>query len=161
MSELCCYVLLNFWRRSPAIYPWNPEELGTSDWKVETETVVHYESQHQSHWYTLNKNKVLRITLALPWSVFLAISRFRGGGIRWDAAGYSWIQLDTYGYSWIQWDTAGYSGSAAKLLDVDRYRDTAGYQGYGEIQAEYRLNTGGTSQTYTPGEGLLWRAGHL
>jgi len=40
------------------------------------------------------------------------------------------------------------------LLDVDRYRDTAGYQGHGEIQAEYRLNTGGTSQKYTPGEGF-------
>jgi len=23
---------LNFWRRSPAIYPWNPEEFGTRDW---------------------------------------------------------------------------------------------------------------------------------
>jgi len=32
MSEFCCYVLLNFWRRSPAICPWNPEELGTRDW---------------------------------------------------------------------------------------------------------------------------------
>jgi len=32
MSEFCCYVLLNFWRRSPAIYPSNPEELGTRDW---------------------------------------------------------------------------------------------------------------------------------
>jgi len=56
------YVLLSFWRRSPAIYPWNPEELGTSDWRVETETVVDYESQHQSNSYTLNKNNVLRIT---------------------------------------------------------------------------------------------------
>jgi len=63
----------------------------------------------------------------------LAISRFRGGEIRCDTAGYSrysWIQLDTYGYSWIQWDTAGYSGSAAEWLD------TAGYQGYGEIEAQ-------------------------
>jgi len=32
MSEFCCYVMLNFWRRSSAIYPWNPEELGTRDW---------------------------------------------------------------------------------------------------------------------------------
>jgi len=32
MSEFCCYVMLNFWRRSPAIYPWNPDELGTRDW---------------------------------------------------------------------------------------------------------------------------------
>jgi len=41
------------------------------------------------------------------------------------------------------------------LLDVDRYRETAGYQGYGEVQAEYRLNTGGTYQKYAPGgEGL-------
>jgi len=48
MSEFCGKVLLN-WRRSPAIYPWNPKELGTSDWRVETETVVRYESQHQSH----------------------------------------------------------------------------------------------------------------
>ena len=47
MSEFCCYVLLNFWRRPPAINPRNPEELGTSDWRVETETVVHYESQLQ------------------------------------------------------------------------------------------------------------------
>jgi len=40
----------------------------------------------------------------------------------------------------LQWDTAGYSGSAAKWLDkdMDGYRaDTAGYQGYGEIQAGY------------------------
>jgi len=41
-----------------------------------------------------------------------------------------------------------------KWLNVDRYRDTAGYQGYGEIQAGYRWNTCGTSQKYTPGEGL-------
>ena len=60
----------------------------------------------------------------------------RYGKIQRDAAGYSWIQLDTYGYSWIRRDTAGYSGSAAKWLDIDRYRDTAGYQGYSEIQAD-------------------------
>jgi len=29
MSEFCCYVILNVWRRSPAVYPWNPEKLGT------------------------------------------------------------------------------------------------------------------------------------
>jgi len=54
---------------------------------------------------------------------------------------------------------AGYRGSAAKLLDVDRYGDTAEYEGYGEIQAEYRLNTGGgTTQKYAPGArgGLCW-----
>jgi len=73
----------------------------------------------------------------------LVISRFRGGvgygEIQRDTARYSWIQLDTYGYSWIQW-TVGYSGiqcgSAAKWLDIGRYRDTAG-QGYGEIQVGY------------------------
>jgi len=59
------------------------------------------------------------------------------GEIQRDTARYSWIQLDTYEYSWIQWDTAGYSGSAAKQLDIGRYRDTAGYQRYGEIQAGY------------------------
>jgi len=65
------------------------------------------------------------------------------------------IQLDT-----TVWDTAGYSGSAAKwLVDVDRYRyrdtqrdtkDTVRYR-----RAGYRLNTGGTSQKYTPGEGFF------
>ena len=52
MSEFCCYVLLNFLRNFTAItsdLPRNPEELGTSDCQVETETVVHYESQHRSH----------------------------------------------------------------------------------------------------------------
>jgi len=29
MSEFFCYVMLNFWRRSPAIDPWNPEDLNT------------------------------------------------------------------------------------------------------------------------------------
>jgi len=66
---------------------------------------------------------------------------------RWDTVRYSGIQLDTARNVRIQLvDTVrysrGYSGSAAKLLDVDRYRDTAGYQGYGERKAEYRLNTG-------------------
>jgi len=55
MSKVCCYVLLSFWRRSPAIEPCNSEELGPSDWRVETENVVHYESQHHSNSYTLNK----------------------------------------------------------------------------------------------------------
>jgi len=32
MSEFCCYVMLSFWPRSPAIYPWNPKKLGTRDW---------------------------------------------------------------------------------------------------------------------------------
>jgi len=40
-----------------------------------------------------------------------------------------------YGYSWLQWDSVGYRGSAAAWLDIDRCRDTAGYQGYSEIQA--------------------------
>jgi len=47
-------------------------------------------------------------------------------------ARYIQLQLDIVGYS------GGYSGSAAKWLDIDRYRNTAGYQGYGEIQAGYR-----------------------
>ena len=63
---------------------------------------------------------------------------------------------DTAGY------TAGYSGSAGYWLDIDRYRDTTGwdmrYQGYavryrqetvGETQAGY-----GISSKYTPGGGL-------
>jgi len=51
------------------------------------------------------------------------------GEVQWDTAvRYSWIQLDMYGFSWMQWDTAGYSGSAAKWLDIYRYRDdTAEY----------------------------------
>ena len=53
-------------------------------------------------------------------------------------SGIQQIQLDTARYVRIQldtgWDTAGYSGSAAKWLDIDRYRDTAGYHGYGDIQ---------------------------
>ena len=32
MSEFSCYVMLNFWRRSPAIYLWIPKKLGTCDW---------------------------------------------------------------------------------------------------------------------------------
>jgi len=34
-----------------------------------------------------------------------------------------------------------------------RYRDTAGCQEYGEIQAGYTWNRGGVFQKYTPGEG--------
>ena len=52
--------------------------------------------------------------------------------IQLDTDRYVRIQLDTVGY------TAGYSGSAAKWLDANRYRDTAENQGYGEIQAGYR-----------------------
>jgi len=77
-----------------------------------------------------------------PYPVSEAV---RYGEIQRDT-GYSWIQLDTYGYRWMQRDTAGYSGSAARWLDIDRYRDAAGCQGYGEIQAGYRWNTGGISQ---------------
>jgi len=54
MSEFCCYVMLNFWRRSPAIYPWNPEKLGTRDmpsrnwnrrslWVAAPKSLVHVE----------------------------------------------------------------------------------------------------------------------
>ena len=60
------------------------------------------------------------------------------GEIQRDIARYSWIQVDTVGYSGIQWDIVGYSGSAAKWLDMARYRDTRDMQaGYREIQAEY------------------------
>ena len=88
-----------------------------------------------------------------PYPVFEAVE-YEYDEIQQDTARYSWIQLDTYGYSWIQWDTAGYSGSsAAKLLDTDRYRNTAGYQGYGRIQAAgYRCKKGGGhKKKYTPG----------
>ena len=38
------------------------------------------------------------------------------------------------------------------MLDIDKYRDTAGYEGYGEIQyVKYRRKI---SQKYTPGEGF-------
>jgi len=66
---------------------------------------------------------------------------------RWDKVRYSGIQLDTARYVRIQldtdtvWDTAGYSGSAAKWLDIDRYREIHGdtLRIYGEmIQAGYR-----------------------
>jgi len=75
------------------------------------------------------------------------------------------IQRDTAGYR----DTEGYSGSAAKWLDIGRYRyrDTAGYQGYA---VRYRRDTGvkysiiqagypqNTALKYTSREGLffLW-----
>jgi len=61
-----------------------------------------------------------------------------------EAVGYDEIQRDTADmqldiarhariYSWIQRDTAGYGGSSCTMA---RYRDTAGYQGYGEIQRQ-------------------------
>jgi len=54
MSEFCCYVMLNFWMRSPAIYPWNTEKLGTRDmpsrnwnrrslWVAAPKSLVHVE----------------------------------------------------------------------------------------------------------------------
>jgi len=51
MSEFCSSKLLRFVELLTAITSDLPmkKELGTSDLKVETETVVHYESQHQSH----------------------------------------------------------------------------------------------------------------
>jgi len=78
--------------------------------------------------------------------------------------GYGEIQRDTarysYGYSWIQYTVSGYS-SAAKLLDIDRYRYRQGYTGCqcqfkakdmvrqaGGIQVKYRREHR-TSQKYT------------
>jgi len=47
-----------------------------------------------------------------------------------DTARYVRIQLDAVEYSGIQWFCCA--------MAIDRYRDTARYQGYGEIQAGYR-----------------------
>ena len=61
------------------------------------------------------------------------------GEIQRDAARYSrysWIQLDTYEYSWIH--IVRYSGIQWTCCRMARYRNAAGYQGYGEIQAGYR-----------------------
>ena len=57
------HVLLNFWRRSPAIHPWTPEQLRRSDGRVETEPVVHYESQHQSNKKVQRRREIYFIQL--------------------------------------------------------------------------------------------------
>jgi len=64
---------------------------------------------------------------------------------RWDTVRYSGIQLDTAGYVRMQLDTVGYSGIQWICYKMDRYvyyiesiQGYTGYQGYGEIQAEYR-----------------------
>jgi len=74
------------------------------------------------------------ITPKASTSLFEAV---RYGEIQRDTAdttGYSWIHTDTAGYSRVNPGYSGYSGSAAKWLDIEQYRDTAGYQRYGEIQ---------------------------
>ena len=54
-------------------------------------------------------------------------------------SGIQQIQLDTARYIRIQLDTVGSSGIQWICCEMARYsRDTAGYQGYGEIQAGYR-----------------------
>ena len=51
---------------------------------------------------------------------------------------YSGIQLDTARYVQIQLDTVRYSGIQWTCCKMAKYRNTAGYQEYGEIQAGYR-----------------------
>ena len=51
---------------------------------------------------------------------------------------YRRIQLDTARYVRVKLETVGYSGIQRTCCKMARYRDTAGYQGYGEIQAGYR-----------------------
>ena len=58
-------------------------------------------------------------------------------------SGIQQIQLDTARYVRIQLDTVGYSEIQWIFCKMARYRDTVGYQGYDEIQAGYRCNTGG------------------
>jgi len=57
---------------------------------------------------------------------------------RWDTVRYSGIQLDTARYVQIQLDTVRYSGIQWTCCKMAKYRNTAGYQEYGEIQAGYR-----------------------
>ena len=53
-------------------------------------------------------------------------------------SGMQQIQLDIARYARIQLGTVGYSGIQWICCRMARHRDTAGYQGYGEIQAGYR-----------------------
>ena len=67
---------------------------------------------------------------------------------RWDTVRYSGIQPDTARYVRLELDTVGDSGIQWICCKMARCS-------YGEIQAGYRLDTGGTSQKYTPGESSL------
>jgi len=53
-------------------------------------------------------------------------------------SGIQQIQLDTARYIRIQLDSVGYSWIQLICCKLARYRDTAGYQEHGEIQAGYR-----------------------
>jgi len=56
-------------------------------------------------------------------------------------------------------DTAGYSGSTSTWIDIDRYRETAGYRGYGErqIQAGYRFGVQPEIQAGDVSKLALWK----
>jgi len=70
------------------------------------------------------------------------------GEIQRNIAGYSWRRTDTAGYSVGVGYNSGIQWICCKIASwrLQIYRDTVGYQLHGEIQAGYRLNTGGTGR---------------
>jgi len=49
MSEFCCYVYVERLTAITSGLPMKPGRTRNAIGRVETETAVHYESQHQSH----------------------------------------------------------------------------------------------------------------